>query len=115
MQFVPRTSFCQREAACFFKQARRVLQNPALDGLIAPRVSEQPKLLVVTAARIGNASDRNKVRRRIKALFHEFPLVDSSYDVAFIMKKPGIKLSFRELYALIESGLKQYAPVLDVS
>lgn len=112
---MPRASFSQREAALFFRQARRVVQSSAFDILIAHRASVEPKLLVVTAARTGNAPDRNRIRRRIKAIFHEFAPLNDSYDIAFIIKKAALKLSFNDLFNLITIELKQYAPTPDAS
>lgn len=109
MQSVRRQSFSQQEAATFFRQARRVLRHPAFDILIAPSVHTTPKLLVVTPARIGNAPERNKVRRRIKAFFYEKQPLNVQYDCAIIVKQSGTALSFAELTALIQAALEPYA------
>lgn len=105
-----RESFLQREAAAFFKRAKRVVQHPAFDVLIAPTSGGSPKLLVVTPARIGNAPERNRIRRRIKAIFYEMHPIDSTYDVVFIIKKRCLQLTFGQLVNLINTELKQYAP-----
>lgn len=106
---MPRSSFSQQEAALFFRHARRILRHPAFDILIAPRIAQTPKLMVVTPRRIGNAPDRNKARRRIKALFHEVQPLSDQYDCALVLKKPAIKLSYAELVTLITTTFATYA------
>src|SRR5207249_154824 len=81
---VPRPSFSQAEAALFFCTAQRVLRHPAFDILVARRTGERAKLVVVTPRRVGNAPQRNTVRRRIKALFHEERPLSEQYDCAIV-------------------------------
>ena len=93
--------FSQSEIALLLKSARRVLKHPGLDFLIAPRAHEAGRILVITPKRIGNAPERNKVRRRIKALFYTQKLFQQNYDCIAIIKKDGIHLSSEELKNLI--------------
>ena len=94
-------SITQTEIKKLFKQARRVLKHPCLDILIAPSSSEVGRLLVVTPARIGTAPKRNKIRRRLKALFYEENRHEHPYDVVLFIKKEALALSYDELKALI--------------
>ncbi|MBS1986589.1 ribonuclease P protein component [Candidatus Dependentiae bacterium] len=109
MQFAPRESFNTQEAALFFRQARRIVRHPAFDILLANRATQHPKLLVVTSRRTGNAVQRNRIRRRIKAIFHEQQPLSSSYDCAFVIKKAGMTLPFDQLVALVAASLSSYS------
>lgn len=87
-----------------FKIAKRILRHPAMDILCAPIAAEQTlgNLIVVTSRRVGNAVTRNKIRRQIKAIFHEQNLLTRGYDCIIITKQTIIKLSFKELEELLE-------------
>ena len=94
-------SLNQKEIRKLFKEARRVLKHPCLDILIAPSSSEQGRLLVVTPGRIGTAPERNKIRRRLKALFYEENRHEHPYDLVLFIKKEALALSYDELKALV--------------
>lgn len=110
---MPRRSFHSQEAALFFRRARRILRHPAFDILLAQRTDSVPKLVVVTSRRVGNAPERNRIRRRIKAIFYELQPLSPEYDCALIIKKPGTLLTFDQLVTLITSSLANYAPKPD--
>lgn len=97
----PSASLSQTEIKKLFKQARRVLKHPCLDILIAPSTLLHGRLLVITPARIGTAPERNKIRRRLKALFHEENRAAHPYDVVIVIKKEALALSYDQLKALV--------------
>ena len=84
-----------------FKKARRILKSPGLDLLIAPLSGAKTKLIVVTPGYIGNAVQRNTIRRRVKALFQEFHLSKSGFLYIVFIKKEGISLSYDQIKALM--------------
>lgn len=89
--------FTQHSVKALFAKAKRVLRQPGLDILLAPSDLSQGRLLIVTPAYIGTAPERNKIRRRLKALFHEQLLFEKLYDCIVIVKKSGVDLSFESL------------------
>jgi ribonuclease P protein component len=97
----------QTEIRQLFNKARRVLKHPGLDLLIAPTLELKGKLIVVTPGRIGNAVERNTVRRRIKAIFDQEQLRSKGYDAIVFVKKDGVKLTYEQLKQLILSSLQQ--------
>lgn len=101
--------FTQSEIAALLKSARRVLKHPGLDFLIAPARKDTGRILVITPKRIGNAPQRNKVRRRIKALFYEEKILNRGYDCIAIVKLAGINLPYEELKKLILESLDAHA------
>lgn len=86
-------------------KARRILKHPGLDLLVAPVQQEPSKLIVITSRHIGNAVERNTIRRRIKALFHEEKLDEKQYDWVIIVKKSGIDLSYDQLQKIIVDAI----------
>ena len=83
-------------------KARRILRRPGFDLLVAKAQSPlEGDLMVITPARIGNAVQRNRIRRRIKALFSELGLLKNGYDWMVIIKKEGINLTYATLKDII--------------
>jgi ribonuclease P protein component len=89
--------FTQHDVKTLFAKAKRVLRQPGLDILLAPSDLPQGRLLVVTPARIGTAPERNRVRRRLKAIFHEKQLFEQQYDCIVIVKNNGVAITFENL------------------
>jgi ribonuclease P protein component len=83
------------------KKARRILKDPSLDILEAPTQQIPGSLVIITPGRIGNAVTRNRVRRRLKALFHEHGLLKKGHDIVIIVKKEGTLLTYAQLQTLI--------------
>ena len=99
---MPRTqALSEREIRSLFRTAKRIIRDPGFDILIAPSTQAEGRLLVVTSRRTGNAPQRNKVRRRIKAIFYEQALSKRGYDCAIIVKKPGISVEFAQIQELM--------------
>ena len=95
-----KTKLTQRDIKALFARAKRVLRLPGLDILLAsaiPTTLSTGHLVVVTPRVIGNAPARNKVRRRLKAIFHEQQLFTKPYSCIVIVKKGGVLLSFADL------------------
>lgn len=91
----------KKEIKTLFQSAKRVLRQPGLDILLGPTTHPIGHIVVVTPRLVGNAPARNKVRRRLKAIFYEERLFDQPYDCIVIIKKGGAELSFGELKGAI--------------
>jgi len=107
------SKFSQLEISRLFAGAKRVLRHQSLDILLSPTLSGPlGRILVVTPRRIGNAPQRNKVRRRLKALYYETELFKKGYDCAVIVKRDGVDLSFEELKMLLNQAfISPYVPI----
>jgi ribonuclease P protein component len=101
--------FTKEEIATTFKAARRVLKHPGLDILKAP-TQGVGKLLVVTPRHTGNAVHRNRIRRRLKAIFYEEKLGNRGYNCIVIVKKESNTLSFDDLKALLIQAFSHATP-----
>jgi ribonuclease P protein component len=96
--------FAPAEVKSIFKRGKRVLKTPTADIIVAPQGLEHGRILVVTPRRIGKASKRNLIRRRIKALFFEHQYYERGVDCIAIIKKEGIETPFDELKALFATA-----------
>jgi ribonuclease P protein component len=89
--------FDKSEIKKLFKQARRLLKLPGLDILVHPQLQGFGRILVITPAKIGNAVQRNRIRRQLKALFYTQKYPEKAFDYIIIIKKEGIAYSFEQL------------------
>lgn len=96
----------KKDIRALFSRAKRILRTPGLDILLAKTLHPQGHIIVVTPRHVGNAPERNKVRRRLKAIFYERRLFEQPYDVIVIIKKDGTQLSYN---SLVEFVLQAYA------
>jgi len=102
------THFTKKEVDYLFEHARRIFKNDAFVILAAPRQLLFGRVLIITAKKVGNAPERNKIRRQIKSIFYEEKLYQLPYDYAIIVKKSAIALSFTEIKALLISILMHH-------
>lgn len=86
-------------------KARRLLRHPGFDLLRGNPDDSDGTLMVITPGRIGNAVERNTIRRRFKALFNELKLVKPGANWVVIVKTGGTKLSYATLKEIISSLL----------
>ena len=103
------TSFSPEERRKLFNTARNVIYHSGLDVRIAHTTNPLARILIVTPKRCGNAPQRNRIRRRLKALFYEEKLYQRSYDILVLCKKSGIDLTYQELRAFLTSVLERAA------
>ena len=97
----------QTEIKKIFNRARRILKHPGLDLLIAPSKESPGKLFVITPARIGNAVQRNTIRRKIKELYRRENLDQKGFDFVIFVKKVGTAMSSDQLKLVILSAINE--------
>lgn len=95
------------EVKTILKRGKRVLKTPTCDIIVTPKAHENGRILVITPRRIGKASQRNKVRRRIKALFYEQKFYERGVDCLAIIKKEGIDTPFDELVRIFTTAFSK--------
>lgn len=95
------SKFTKREIDFLFKNARRALRSETCTILFAPRQADFGRILIIASRKVGNAPERNLLRRRIKSIFYEEKLYDYALDCAIILQKKATELSFSEMKDLI--------------
>ena len=95
------SKFTQREIDYLFKNARRVFRSELCTILCAPKQGEFGRILIIASRKVGNAPQRNLLRRRLKSIFYEEKLYDYNVDCVIILQKKATNLSFSELKDLI--------------
>ena len=103
------TSFTPEERRKLFNTARNVIYHPGLDVRVAYTTNPLARILIVTPKRSGSAPQRNRIRRRLKALFYEERFYERSYDILVLCKKTGIDLPYKDLKTFIATVLERAA------
>ena len=100
------TTFTQREIRTLFRIARPVVVTPDLEVRTSPATLDYGRILIVIPRRVGNAPQRNQLRRRIKALFYEQRWFEQRIDAIVLTKPESITLSFEQLRLLLAPAFK---------
>ncbi len=93
--------FSRDEVRQVFRKAKIKKKIEGLEFFLAPRLFEFGRILVITPRKTGNAPERNKIRRRLKAIFYEEKLYEQPYDCIIIVRKEAIQLSFDQLKKIL--------------
>jgi len=98
------SKFTKREIDYLFQHARRIVRNQFCTILVAPRQkSDFGRVLIVVSRQVGNAPERNLIRRRIKSIFYEEKLFAFDLDCVVIVYKKMVTLPFDQLKTLLVS------------
>lgn len=106
------TSFSSKEISNLLKSARIATRHPGLDIRVAASSAAYARVLVITPRKMGTAPERNKIRRRIKAIFYTNKLFDNKKDVIVYCKKGCSEISFNELMLLVGHAATPNSPIL---
>lgn len=101
------SKFTKREIEHLFKHARRFIKNPALTILLSPRQQDFARVLIVTSRKVGNAPQRNLIRRRIKAIFYQEKLFEHPFDCVVISHKDMVNLTSDQLKEYLLQAYKK--------
>ena len=101
------SKFTKREIDVIFKSARRVIRNQFCTILIAPRQLDFGRVLIVASRKVGNAPERNLVRRSIKSIFYEEKLFERTFDCVVIVYKKAVTLPFEQLKDLLLAAFQK--------
>jgi len=95
------SKFTKSEIDYLFHHVRRVVRTKACTILVAPRQKEDfGRVLVIASRKVGNAPERNLIRRRIKSIFYEEKL--------FALSLVFLLLAFKHLIILLFVNLKSF-------
>ncbi len=98
------SKFSRTEIETLFAKIIHRFKKAGLTVLLAPRSLSYGRLLLSVSRKAGNAPQRNRLKRQLRALFGQFKLADTAFDWAFIVKDGHVrKLSFKELESMIKA------------
>ncbi|MGZ6254754.1 MAG: ribonuclease P protein component, partial [Candidatus Chromulinivorax sp.] len=65
------------------------------------------RILLITSSKVGNAPERNLLRRRSKAIFYQEKMFTQGLHYVAIFKKPATKLSYEQLKTIFMQTITQ--------
>jgi ribonuclease P protein component len=93
--------FTKKEVEAAFASASCANRSPSITILRAPRSKSFGRILIITPKAVGTAPIRNRLRRRIKAIFYENKLYHSLFDWLIISKKGAGEFEYDYLKTLL--------------
>ncbi len=95
------STFSRSDIEQLFKKSRRVIASSAVTILLGSRQKEHARILLIIPRRVGNAPIRNKLKRRLRALFYQESLYKMNKDCIFIARKGAGDLSYEALKKMV--------------
>lgn len=99
------TSFSRSEIRNLLQSARTVTRHPGLDIRVAAKSAAYARVLIVTPRKMGIAPHRNKIRRRIKAIFYADKLFEGLCDLMIYCKKDSQLIPFENLQTILQKAM----------
>lgn len=99
------SNFSKKEIDYLFKNSSAVYKSKELVILTAPCLLSFGRVLLITSRKVGNAPERNLLRRRGRAIFYEQRLFELKKNCIIIFKAPATKLTFSQFKNILELSM----------
>jgi len=108
---VTKAGFKPNEVRNIMQTTRKRYRRSGLEAILAPQAFLEPRILVIIAARtISSAVVRNRVRRRLKALFQALGFKQQKQDLIILVKDSAVaKLSYDDLKSFMSQVFREIA------
>jgi ribonuclease P protein component len=94
--------FTKKEIDLLFQTGKAVYKSKEFVILTAPCLVSSGRILLITSRKVGNAPERNLLRRRGRAIFYEEKLFELHKHCVVIFKAPAKNLSFDQFKAILK-------------
>ena len=101
--------FTKKEIDLLFSTGKAVFKSKELVILTAPCLLPFSRILLITSRKVGNAPERNLLRRRGRAIFYEEQLFTLPNHGVVIFKAPAKNLTFDQLKAILIAAMNKPA------
>jgi len=105
----PIKQFTSAERKLLLTRGRLIFRQEELDVRGLDRRDDlsfiSGRILIITPRKVGNAPQRNKLRRRLTALFHEEGFYTKPFDILIYTRKGCADLSFDDLKGILHATL----------
>lgn len=101
------SSFKKSEIQTLFKTARTQISVPGIAIKVAPKQSEHGRILIVTPKKMGNAPERNLMRRRLKSIFYEQKLYEAPFDLLIFVTHAALTIPFSTLQEMVVKAIHE--------
>lgn len=93
--------FTKKEIDLLFKTGKAVYKSKEFVILTAPCLLSLGRILLITSRKVGNAPERNLLRRRGRAIFYEEQLFQLQKHCVVIFRAPAKDLTFDQFKAVL--------------
>lgn len=101
------SQFSKSEIDVAFKRAHGVLKHDGLTVLCAPAQKEYGRILIIASKKVGNAPQRNRLRRQFKNIFFENKLWETKQDTIVILRAAAKDIPFAFLQEFLLKAVKK--------
>ena len=98
--------FTKSEIDLLFKHGKAVYKSKEFVILTAPCLALSSRILLITSRKVGNAPERNLLRRRGRAIFYEEKLFERQKHCVVIFKAPAKSLSFDQFKEILKKSVR---------
>lgn len=99
--------FTKKEIDLLFATGKAVYKSKELVILTAPCLLSLGRILLITSRKVGNAPERNLLRRRGRAIFYEEKLFEYGKHCVVIFKAPAKDLTFDQFKAILIKAMNK--------
>lgn len=97
--------FTKSEIDLLFQTGKAVYKSKEFVILTAPCLLLSGRVLLITSRKVGNAPERNLLRRRGRAIFYEEKLFELKKHCVVIFKAPAKNLSFDQFKQILKKSM----------
>ncbi len=101
--------FTRSEIDLLFANGKAVYKSKELVFLTAPCLLRPSRILLITSRKVGNAPQRNLLRRWGRAIFYEQRLFEQPQHCVIIFKAPAKYLSFDQFKEILVKYSRKHA------
>lgn len=99
------SKFKQKEIDLLFKTTQAAYKSKELTILSAPCTLSFARVLLITSRKVGNAPQRNLLRRWGRSIFYEDKLFEKNRDCVVIFKSPAKNLTFEQFKKILNTSV----------
>ena len=98
------SKFKRKEIDLLFQTTQAAYKSKELTILSAPCILSFGRVLLITSRKVGNAPERNLLRRWGRAIFYEEKLFEKNKDCVVIFKSPAKNLTFDQFKEILKKS-----------
>lgn len=99
------SKFKRKEIDLLFQTTQAAYKSKELVVLSAPCILSFGRVLLITSRKVGNAPERNLLRRWGRAIFYEDRLFELKKDCVVIFKSAAKKLTFDQFKEILKKSV----------
>lgn len=100
------SKFKRKEIDLLFQTTQAAYKGKELTVLAAPCILSFGRILLITSRKVGNAPERNLLRRWGRAIFYEEKLFEKNKDFIVIFKSPAKTMLFNEFKEILKKAIE---------